>query len=163
MDNKNPLVSHRYFFVSACYTADLKISLKAQLSLFTPYSVNPMKHTLKKTFHVISLVLAALIFVAAGQIAQYITSVKELRQQTLLNWQTHHPDQQANIQQFIDTCLTPKTKHKDDVIKALDESEPTVLLTECGKRIGATELVNAITKSDAQLQQLAWPLSYLEN
>ncbi|EPZ5421665.1 hypothetical protein ACXOL9_004092 [Vibrio parahaemolyticus] len=122
-----------------------------------------MKHTLKKTFHVIGLVLAALIFVTAGQIAQYITSVKELRQQTLLNWQTHHPDQQTSIQRFIDTCLTPKTKRKDDFIKTMEESEPTVLLTECGKRIGATELVNAITKSDAQLQQLAWPLSYLEN
>ncbi|ALR95851.1 hypothetical protein [Vibrio alginolyticus] len=122
-----------------------------------------MKHTLKKAFHVIGLVLAALIFVTAGQIAQYITSVKELRQQTILDWQTHHPKQQASIQAFIDSCLTPKPKHNDDFIKEMEESKPTILLTECGEKMGAKELVSAITKSDAQLQQLAWPLSYLEN
>ncbi|ELB2239715.1 hypothetical protein QNZ93_004582 [Vibrio parahaemolyticus] len=122
-----------------------------------------MQHSLKKTFHVIGLVLAILVFVTAGQITQYITSVKELRQQTILDWQTHHPKQQASIQAFIDTCLTPKPKHNDDIIKTMEESEPIVLLTECGERLGAKELASAITKSDAQLQQLAWPLSYLEN
>lgn len=122
-----------------------------------------MKHILKKTCHVIGLVLAALIFVTSGQIVQYITSVKELRQQTLFNWQIHHPEEHEGIQQFIDTCLTPKPKHKDDFAKTMEESEPTVLLTECGKKIGAMELAKAIMKSDAQLQQLAWPLSYLEN
>ncbi len=122
-----------------------------------------MKLMFKKAFHVIGLVLAALIFVTAGQIVQYITSVKELRQQTLLNWQVHHPDQQTSTQQFIDTCLAPKSKHKDDIIKTMEKPEATVLLTECGEQIGAKELSIALTKSDAQLQQLAWPLSYLEN
>ncbi|EJB8439009.1 hypothetical protein MW344_003597 [Vibrio parahaemolyticus] len=122
-----------------------------------------MKHSLKKVFHVIGLAFAAFIFVTAGQIAQYITSVKELRQQTLLNWQVHHPDQQTSTQQFIDTCLTPKPKHKDDFTKTMKKPEPTVLLTECGEQIGAKELSIALTKSDAQLQHLAWPLSYLEN
>ncbi|EKG9563870.1 hypothetical protein O5P60_002680 [Vibrio parahaemolyticus] len=114
--------------------------------------------SIKALLKALVLTVIILTFVAAGQAAQYITSSKELRSQAIAHWTHAHPEQSALVEKYVSICLNEK-KHE---LKDLNPPQQPISIYDCGKAIGAHDLVREMQNIDSQLSTLAWPLSLIE-
>lgn len=108
-----------------------------------------------------ALVLAVIIltFVAAGQAAQYITSSKELRFEAIAHWKLTHPEQSELVEKYVSTCLNGTPQESEE----LNNPQHPISIYDCGKAIGAHDLMQKMQDIDSQLSTLAWPLSLIES
>ncbi|KOO13731.1 hypothetical protein AKJ18_17000 [Vibrio xuii] len=114
--------------------------------------------SIKALLKALVLTVIILTFVAAGQAAQYITSAKELRFEAIAHWKLTHPEQSELVEEYVSICLNGTPQE----LKELNASQHPISIYDCGKAIGAHELMQEMQNIDSQLSTLAWPLSLIE-
>ncbi|HBB9944291.1 hypothetical protein JHS95_23605 [Vibrio parahaemolyticus] len=117
-----------------------------------------LSSSINALFKALVLTVIILAFVATGQAVQYITSAKELRFEAIAHWKLTHPEQSALVEKYVSICLNEK-KHE---LKDLNPPQQPISIYDCGKAIGAHDLVREMQYVDEQLSTLAWPLSFIE-
>lgn len=100
---------------------------------------------------------ATILFLGVGEFAQLVCTSNDLREEAILDWRASHPDQLKLADTFVEQCL------HNNHIKEIDTQNITkpVLISDCGKTMGAGELVQKMLESSLPLKTAAWPLSYL--
>lgn len=94
-----------------------------------------------------------LVLVAAGEFGQYMKSAQDVRHDTIARWIADNPSQKQLAEKFVDKCLEGGGIQN----KSIDAK--VVSVYDCGKGIGANDLVDAVKRADSTLVSVSWPLS----
>ncbi|GAB7225160.1 hypothetical protein VoSk93_43810 [Vibrio owensii] len=114
--------------------------------------------SIKALLKALVLTVIILTFVAAGQAAQYITSSKSFVLRQSLTGRAHTLNK---AHWWINMSPSVSTKRNTSLNTLILPQQP-ISIYDCGKAIGAHDLMQEMQYIDRQLSTLAWPLSLIE-
>ncbi|RYY74508.1 MAG: hypothetical protein EOO52_13160 [Gammaproteobacteria bacterium] len=113
-------------------------------------------HIVNKLTKIVGFIVAALVLVSAGQVAQYLASCQDARTHAINEWVKANPSNKTLADTFASDCLGS--------VKTRDRSMETKVtgVYECGDSLGMASLVEHVKEADSIMVTVSWPLSLIE-
>lgn len=109
----------------------------------------------KKISKLVLLCAVIICSVIAGQFAQFLYSVSDLRADSMAEWAGDDIERQSTVQAFTQQCLVGAKPQAENSITA------PISIEKCAKTNGFEELASVAESSDQVLKSYAWPLSLI--